>query len=217
MTRRHFERALSIGVIALGLAGAYFLHVYLDLEWKPEALRDYVAALGLYGPVAVVAIMTFRPFLGLPTWLVLLACGMLFGPWLGALYGSIGGLLGGALIFGMARAFGRDAVQSRIGGALRVFDDLLANRGVPWLALYTAVPITPLTPIFASAGVSRMQLWSFCLGIGIGLLPRSGVFTFLGQAAVERSATNIGVAALVILAAIAITWRLRGSFRRPTT
>ena len=72
MTRRHVERALSAGVIALGLAGAYWLHVQSNIEWKPEALRDYVAALGFYGPIAVVAIMTFRPFLGLPTWLVLL-------------------------------------------------------------------------------------------------------------------------------------------------
>jgi uncharacterized membrane protein YdjX (TVP38/TMEM64 family) len=213
VTRRTVERALSVGVIALGLAGAYWLHVYLDLEWKPEALRDYVAALGLLGPVAVVAIMTFRPFLGLPTWLVLLACGMLFGPWLGALYGAIGGLLGGALIFGIARAFGRDAVQARIGGALRVFDDLLASRGVPWLALYSAVPITPLTPIFASAGVSRMGLWPFCAAVGIGLLPRSGVFTFAGQAAIERSATNIAIAAGLIVAAAAVTWLLRRSFR----
>ena len=213
MTRRTLERVLSIAVLALGAAGFYWLHVHLNLEWKPEALRDYVAALGLYGPIVVVAIMAFRPFLLLPTWLVLFACGMLFGPWLGTLYGSIGGLLGGALIFGMARAFGRDAVQARIGGALRVFDDLLARRGWSWLALYTAVPITPLTAVFASAGVSRMSLWSFCAGIGIGLVPRSGVLTFVGEAAVERSVTSIGIAAAAVAAAAAVTWSLRRSLR----
>ena len=215
MTRRHVERGLSVVVLALGAAGFYWLHVRSGLEWKPEALRDYVAALGLYGPLALVAIMAFRPFLALPNWLVLLACGMLFGPWLGALYGTIGGLIGGALVFGIARAFGRDAVQTRIGGALRVFDDLLARRGVPWLALYTAVPISPLTPVFASAGVSRMRLAPFCGAISVGLLPRSGVFTFAGQAFVERSTTNFVVAGLIIAAAIAITWQLRRSFRTP--
>ena len=215
MTRRWVERALSVAALALGAAGFYWLHVYSGLEWKPEALRDYVAALGLFGPVALIAIMAFRPFLALPNWLVLLACGMLFGPWLGALYGTIGGLIGGALIFGIARAFGRDAVQGRIGGALRIFDELLATRGVPWLALYTAVPISPLTPAFASAGVSRMHLGPFCAAIGVGLLPRSSVFTFAGQAAVEPSVANVAVAGLIIVAAIAITWRLRGSFRAP--
>ncbi len=215
MTRRHVERGLSVAALALGAAGFYWLHVYSGLEWKPEALRDYVATLGLYGPLALVAIMAFRPFLALPNWLVLLACGMLFGPWLGALYGTIGGLLGGALIFGIARAFGRDAVQGRIGGALRVFDDLLATRGVPWLALYTAVPISPLTPAYASAGVSRMHVGSFCAAIGIGLVPRSGVFTFAGQAAVEPSLANVAVAGFIIAAALAVTWRLRRSLRAP--
>jgi uncharacterized membrane protein YdjX (TVP38/TMEM64 family) len=60
-----------------------------------------------------------------------------------------------------------------------------------------------------------MRLWPFCAAIGIGLLPRSGVFTFAGQAAVEPSLANVAVAALVIAAAVAITWRLRRSFRAP--
>ena len=92
MSRRHVERGLSLAVLALGAAGAYWLHVRSGLEWKPEALRDYVAALGFYGPLAFVVIMALRPFLALPNWLVLLACGMLFGPWLGALYATIGGI-----------------------------------------------------------------------------------------------------------------------------
>jgi uncharacterized membrane protein YdjX (TVP38/TMEM64 family) len=213
VSRRFVERTLSLAVLALGAVGFYWLHVRSGLEWKPEALRDYVAALGLYGPLACVGIMALRPFLALPSWIVLLACGMLFGPWLGALYGAIGGLIGGALIFGIARAFGRDAVQTRLGGTLRVFDDLLARRGAPWLALYTAVPISLLTPVYASAGVSRMRLAPFCGAIGVGLIPRSGVFTFAGQAWFDPSITNVAVAGLIIVAAIAISWQLRRSLR----
>jgi uncharacterized membrane protein YdjX (TVP38/TMEM64 family) len=96
-----------------------------------------------------------------------------------------------------------------------VFDELLAKRGVPWLALYTAVPISPLTPVYASAGVSRMQLAPFCTAIAVGLLPRSGVFTFFGRALIDPSLANIAVAAVILLAALAITWWLRGSFRAP--
>lgn len=213
MTRRRVERALSLAVAALGAAGFYWLHVRSGLEWKPEVLRDYVAALGVFGPLAIVAIMALRPLLVLPSWLVLFACGMLFGPWLGALYGAIGAFLGGVLIFGIARAFGRDAVQSRIGGALRVFDELLAARGVPWLAFYTAVPISPLTPIYASAGVSRMRLAPFCAAIAAGLLPRTSVFTFAGRAVAEPSLANLLVAGAIIALAIGITWGARGLFR----
>lgn len=214
MTRRQVERSLATGVLLLGAAGFYWLHVQSGLEWNAEALRDYVAALGVYGPLAFIAIMALRPFLLLPNWLVLLACGMLFGPWLGAVYGAVGGLIGGAIIFGVARAFGRDAVQGRIGGALRIFDDLLARRGVPWLALYTAVPISPLTPAYASAGVSRMGIAPFCIAIGIGLLPRAGVYTFAGQAAGDPTGANLAIAAALAAAAAAITWWMRRSLRR---
>ena len=216
MTRKQVQRALSLLVVVLGLGGAYWLHVKSGLEWNPAALRDYVGALGLYGPLALITIMALRPFLFLPNWLVLVASGMLFGPWLGAIYGALGGLIGGALIFGIARAFGRDAVQARIGGALRIFDDLLARRGVPWLALYTAVPISFLTPVYASAGVSRMGLAPFCVAISVGLLPRAGVYTFAGQAFGDPSFRNIGVAAIVILVALGVTWKLRRSFLDPT-
>jgi len=213
MKRKHVERALAASVLALGAAGFYWLHVRSGLEWRPEALRDFVASLGVYGPLAFIAIMALRPFLALPSWIVLFACGMLFGPWLGAIYGAFGGLIGGAIIFGVARAFGRDAVQGRIGGALRIFDDLLARRGTPWLALYTAVPISPLTPVYASAGVSRMGLAPFCFAVGLGLLPRAGVYTFAGQAAGDPSIVNVGVAVAIALAAVAITWRMRSSFK----
>ena len=60
-----------------------------------------------------------------------------------------------------------------------------------------------------------MRLGPFCGAIAIGLIPRSGVFTFAGQAAGDPSIMNIAVAGLIIAAAIAITWRLRLSFRAP--
>jgi uncharacterized membrane protein YdjX (TVP38/TMEM64 family) len=213
VNRKHVERALAAFLLALGAAGFYWLHVRSGLEWRPEALRDYVATLGMWGPLAFIAIMALRPFLVLPSWLVLFACGMLFGPWLGAVYGAFGGLIGGAMIFFVARAFGRDAVQGRIGGALRIFDELLARRGAPWLALYTAVPISPLTPVYASAGVSRMNVVPFCFAIGLGLLPRAGVYTFAGQATSDPSVVNIALAVAIGLGAVAITWRMRRSFK----
>jgi len=73
-----------------------------------------------------------------------------------------------------------------------------------------------LTPVYASAGVSRMGLAPFCVAIGVGLLPRAGVYTFAGQAVSDPSFANLGVAALVILAALGVTWKLRRSFLDPS-
>jgi uncharacterized membrane protein YdjX (TVP38/TMEM64 family) len=213
MGSRTLQRALAVAAIAVGVGGFVWLHFYSGVEWSAESLRDWASRLGAIGPLVLIAIMALRPLLGLPNWLVLLACGMLFGPWLGMVYGAIGGWLGALLFFGVARALGREAVQARLGGALRVFEELLARRGLPWVALYAAVPISPLLPLFLSAGVSRMRLASFALATFLGLWPRAAVYTFGSQALTEPSPRNLAIAALLVAAGVGVTLLARRSFR----
>jgi uncharacterized membrane protein YdjX (TVP38/TMEM64 family) len=213
MGSRTLQRALAVAAIGVGVAGFVWLHFHSGIEWSAESLRDWAAGLGVVGPLVLIGVVALRPFLGLPTWLVLVACGMLFGPWLGMVCGAVGGWLGGLLIFGIARVFGRDAVQARLGGGLRVFEDLLARRGAPWVGLYAAVPISPLLPLFASAGVSRMRLALFSAAIFVGLWPRAAVYTFGSQALAEPTPANLAVAALLVAAGVGVTLLARRSFR----
>jgi uncharacterized membrane protein YdjX (TVP38/TMEM64 family) len=203
VTRRGVQRSLAVVTIAAGIGGFFWLQLGSDIEWRPESLRDAIAGLGIFGPLAMIGIMTFRPFLGLPSWLVMLATGMLFGPALGTVCSAVGGLLGAALIFGIARALGREAVQSYLGvGTLRSFEEFLVLRGAPWLALYTAIPITWLSPVFAGAGLSRMRFGMFCTAVGLGFVPRAGLFAVAGRAAVEPSLRNVSLAVVLGIAAL---------------
>ena len=210
MTRRAVQRSLALLAIAAGIGGLVWLRFESGVEWRPESLRDAIADLGVFGPLAMIGIMTFRPFLGLPSWLVMLANGMLFGPVLGTVCGAVGGTLGAALIFGVARALGREAVQNYLGiGALRSFEEFLVLRGGPWLALYTAIPISWLTPVFAGAGVSRMRFAGFCVATGFGFVPRAALFSFAGRAAVEPSLRNVALAVALGVAALVGTFFAR--------
>jgi uncharacterized membrane protein YdjX (TVP38/TMEM64 family) len=213
MSPRAIQRALSFVGLGLGVAGFVYLHFHSGIEWNVDSLREWAAGLGAFGPLVLIAIMALRPMLGLPNWLVLIACGMLFGPWLGMVYGAMGGWLGGLLFFGIARALGRDAVQARIGGGLRVFEEMLARRGAPWVCLYTAVPISPLLPLFASAGVSRMPLGPYAAAIFVGFWPRAALYTFGSQALTEPTPRNLVAAALLVAAGVAVTLIARRSFR----
>ncbi|MFI5314715.1 MAG: TVP38/TMEM64 family protein [Myxococcota bacterium] len=203
MTRRGVQRSLALLTIAAGVGGFIWLQFASGITWRPESLRDAIADLGAFGPLAMIGIMTFRPFLGLPSWLVMLATGMLFGPVLGTVCGALGGLFGAGLIFGVARALGRESVQSYLGvGALRSFEEFLALRGPPWLALYTAIPVTWLTPVFAGAGLSRMRFGLFCTAVGLGFIPRAGLFAVAGRAAVAPSVRNVSLAVACGIAAL---------------
>jgi uncharacterized membrane protein YdjX (TVP38/TMEM64 family) len=210
VTRRGVQRALAILAIAAGIGGLIWLRFASGVEWRPESLRDAIADLGVLGPLAMIGIMTFRPFLGLPSWLVMLATGMLFGPVLGTVCGAVGGLLGGALVFGIARALGREPVQRYLGiGALRSFEEFLALRGAPWLALYTAIPISWLTPVFAGAGLSRMRFAVFCSATALGFVPRAALFAVAGRAAAEPSLRNVSLAVALGIAALIGTFLAR--------
>jgi uncharacterized membrane protein YdjX (TVP38/TMEM64 family) len=208
---------LALAAVAAGIGGLIWLRFESGVEMRPESLRDAVADLGVFGPLAMIGIVAFRPFLFLPSWIVMLSTGMLFGPVLGTACGSIGGVLGGALIFGIARALGREAVQSYLGvGALRSFEEFLVMRGPPWLALYTAIPISPLTPVFAGAGLSRMPFAMFCVAIALGFVPRAGLFAVAGRAAAEPSLRNVSLAvALGVIALVGTFFARRWLSARP--
>ncbi|HTO05608.1 MAG TPA: VTT domain-containing protein [Myxococcota bacterium] len=203
---RRIQKLLALAAILAGLGGFAYLYFESGIQWKPESLRDHIAGLGVWGPIAMIGIMTFRPFLGLPSWLVMIATGMLFGPVLGTVCGAVGGTLGGALIFGIARALGRESVQSYLGvGALRSLEEFLALRGAPWLALYTAIPVSWLTPVFAVAGLSRMNFGLFLTATGLGFVPRAALFALAGRAAAQPSVRNIGLAVAFGIAALVCT------------
>jgi uncharacterized membrane protein YdjX (TVP38/TMEM64 family) len=210
VTRRGVQRGLALLGLAAGIGALIWFRFGSGVEMNTESLRDAVADLGVFGPLAMIGIVAFRPFLLLPSWLVMLATGMLFGPVLGTACGAVGGVLGGVLIFGIARALGREAVQTYLRvGALRSFEEFLVLRGAPWLALYTAIPFSPLTPVFAGSGLSRMRFALFATAIAMGFVPRAGLFAVAGRAAVEPNLRNVSLAVALGVAALIGTFLAR--------
>lgn len=207
MTRQRTQRLLALVAVLAGLGGMLWFHFATDIEWNEGSIRDAVADLGGFGPLALIGIMTFRPFLFLPSWILMAASGMLFGPVLGSLYSVLGGTLGAALIFGIARAWGRDSVQAYLGvGSMRAFEEFLALRGVPWLALYTAIPFSPLTAVYAGAALSRLRFPKFMAAALIGFVPRAVLLAVAGRAVAEPTPRNITLAVALLLAAIVGTY-----------
>ena len=202
---RRLKQLGALAAIGVGAAGFYWLHLGSNVEWTQEAFQSYVSDLGPLGPAILVGTMAMRPFLGLPSGLILLTAGLLFGTLAGTFYGVLGGTLGAVIALGVARALGREAVQRRIGGSLAAFDDYLTRRGPPWLAAYTAIPVSVLSPVYFTAGVTRMRATPFTLAIAIGFLPRAGLYTFLGNTFREPSSSNLAIASgLMVLALAAI-------------
>jgi uncharacterized membrane protein YdjX (TVP38/TMEM64 family) len=197
--QRTLARGAALGVIAVGLGGAYWLHVESGIEWERDSLRDQLLLFGAIAPLVFVFAVAFRPLLMLPSFVILAAGGILFGTFWGTLWGIAGGTLGAVLAFFVSRALGREAVERRERGRLARIDRYLGARGPIWLAAYCSFPASPLTPAFAGAGLTSMRIAPFTLASAAGLLPRTWIYSLLGDSVWELDWTRIAlVVALMV-------------------
>jgi uncharacterized membrane protein YdjX (TVP38/TMEM64 family) len=190
--------AASTAVLAC-LAVAAFVYSQQGFVLDPRALRSRIEAFGWLAPAAYVVAAALRPFLFLPSWVVMSAGGLLFGIWGGIVWGSVGFSLGAAMAFLIARGLGRDVVATRLRGRATRVDAYVSERGAPWMALYTAVPVSILTPVHLGAGLSGMSLAAFGAAAIGGFVPRTAIYSFVGDAIARGDWDRAGVAMVLIV------------------
>ncbi len=192
---------LFLGVLAGTAAGAFVILRTVPLS--PEAVRQTVQAWGVLAPLAFIALGAVRPFVFLPSILLFVSAGLVFGPWLGTLYAVVGGLLAALLTFGLARGLGRDFVQGRLQGRLPARLQTLqdAEWGAGLIFVLHLVPLVPMTPVSYGAGLSRVPLLSYAAAVLGGLTPRVFAYTFFGDALLDVGSPQF-VAAFAALGAL---------------
>ena len=200
MTR---ERWLGLGVLACLCAVAWFSRTQLGISWDLDGLRALVDGLGVWGPAAFVALVTFRTVLFVPSQLALIAGGICFGTLGGTLYGALGLLASGLLVFVLTRWLGADIVRSRVPASVQRALAAAGSRGGAILVgLGTGYPVGNVTGYHAAAALTPMRLDVFTVAVALGSLGRAWTYAFFGNAILERSnAELLAMAAVVGLAA----------------
>lgn len=198
-----FKQIASVLVLLAAIGVGVWFQRETSVDLDPMDLRHRIEGLGWWAPLAFTAAAALRPFLLLPSFVVMSAGGLLFG-WLGGIvFSTIGFSLGAILDFVLARGLGREAVQKRMRpGRLAALDAFLSDRGAPWLGLYTALPVTLLTPVFAAAGLSGMSLGPFALWVTLGLVPRTALYSYFGDSLTQGSSQIIVSAVVLAIACV---------------
>ena len=197
------RRLLIAGVlVGIVLGVAFWLRRSLGIELDATSLREFVTRMGIFAPVAFVAIATFRLPLALPSALLLTVAGLCFGTLMGAVYGALGISFSSVLTFVTARYTGRDAVMARLPARTKLIVEGVSGRlGAVFLAIGTAYPISPITGLHAAAGVTAMAFGWFYLSVLVGGLVRSGLYTYFGNSLFEGDLQQILVS-LVLLGCV---------------
>ena len=168
------------GVAKLGaaavLAGAvwWWLPSFEEVtSWlDPQRATEILAGAGPAGPVVLMGLVAFAVVVApVPMLPIDIAAGVVYGPWLGTLYVSLGALVGAVASFQIARLVGRQALERVLRGHIsfcQECSDKLLTRVV--LASRLA-PAISFDLISYGAGLTKMSVGRFALATWVGMLP----------------------------------------------
>jgi uncharacterized membrane protein YdjX (TVP38/TMEM64 family) len=160
-------------IFLLVIAGVLILARAFNLnEYFQEArLRQFIDSYGMWGPLIYLLIWTIAPSLLLPGAPIMIAGGLLFGPFWGVVYAALGSSAGSSLAFLVARYLARDWVAVKISRSrLAHLDEKVAQHG--WkIVAFTRVIGMPFFLVNYAFGLTRIQFLPYALASFFGMLP----------------------------------------------
>ena len=169
LSKWHLVHACAwlVALVAVG-AGWWWARAagWTDPETLRQAFEPYRTswtgfplALGVF----IVAELVCFPLL-----VLIVACGLIFGPWLGGLYALSGALASAVLPFLIGRHLGRQKLLRWGGPPAKRMAKILERKGVIAVFLARKIP-APYSVVNMFCGASGVALHEFLLGTALGL------------------------------------------------
>ncbi len=185
------RKILSLGVVIALIAAVIYLR-------EPAAqlvliVAEWVNGLGWIAPVAFTAAFALAVPAFIPAAPFLVSGGILFGPVLGTLYGTLGNLAGGALAFGLARTFAREKVKRALASntGFEVMNRALRSEGARGVSLIRLSPALPAWLINYALGVSQINRKQYWLSAP-AILPVTMLYALAGAGLGDLAAFETG-------------------------
>ena len=179
---------MLIGLSALGIYHKQVWEYLLELTaafQSIETARAYIAGYGVLAPIVSAILMIFQSIIApLPAFLITFANGTLFGFWWGSLLSWSSSMLGAALCFYIARALGIQRITALISKpAVDKANDFFEKYGTYAVLIARLMPFISFDVVSYFAGVTRMRFLGFWIATGIGQMPATLVYSYLGESA----------------------------------
>lgn len=188
---RWIQRILIIVLIGAAF-GCYYLipsvHVGMNKVFHMFATGDFhqveafVKSYGRYAMAISFLLMILQSVAApLPAFLITFANASLFGWWQGAILSWTSAMAGAAVCFWIGRVLGRDAVIKLTSKAgLEQVDRFFDKHGAMSILIARLLPFVSFDIVSYAAGLTSMSFWSFFIATGIGQLPATIVYSYVG-------------------------------------
>ena len=169
-----------------------------------EAIAEYIRSFGIYAILASFLLMVLQSVVApLPAFLITFANAAIFGWWQGALLSWISSMAGAVLCFYIARILGRDVVEKLTSKyAMASVECFFEKYGKHTILICRLLPFVSFDFISYAAGLTPMGFVAFIVATGIGQLPATIVYSYVGG--MLTGGAQMIVTALLILFAITI-------------
>lgn len=189
---------------------AFAILTATDVEAAIAAMVEYLRSFGVWAPLVSAVLMVVQSIAApIPAFLLAFANGMVFGWQWGAVLTWGSAMLGAAVCFWIARSFGRPAVERLAGGSrmLDAADRFFLQFGTSSVLVARLLPVVSFDLISYAAGLTPMSFGRFLLATGLGQLPATLAYSWLGQS-VTGSAQMVFWAFSIVAALFVLGWVL---------
>ena len=167
-------------LILLGLFLVYYNWVFihnLEIEGVVEFIREksYISVILYLGIYAIKPLLLI-----IPTNMVALVGGGLFGPIKGFIFTMIGFTISGTIAFYLARVLGRDFVAGILRKRFNKLENMMQESGFKYLFILRLPPVIPYDPLSYACGLTNISYKDFILASLIGVMPETICYSIIG-------------------------------------
>ena len=160
----------------------FFVDSTILYRFVVEFFVNPVFNLGVLGIFLFIAIMAVQGLLvPLPSEIVLLATGMIWGWFYGGIMGIIGSMAAGLLCYYISRRGGRPLAEKFVGTkAIDIADDFIGKHGMTAIIVTRFIPFIPFDVISYTSGIVDIDIKKYSIGTLIGSIFRAFFYATLG-------------------------------------
>ncbi|CEG58716.1 TVP38/TMEM64 family protein [Legionella fallonii] len=159
--------------------GAWAFHKHY-----PEII-DWINDLGWLAPVLFLILYSLASLMFLPTMILTLAGGAIFGPVMGTLLNLIGATFGAAFSFLITRHLVYDWFTKKRGERLNKLIAGVDEKGWMFVALLRLFPIVPFNIVNYGLGITGIRFRLYIITTFIFLIPAEIIYTYFGYAGID--------------------------------
>jgi uncharacterized membrane protein YdjX (TVP38/TMEM64 family) len=198
---------LALAAAVVTLASRF----HLGTQWKAamQTALAWVDQLGVWGPIAFIALYTVASVFAFPATPLTLGGGAVFGLVRGSCYVLAGATLGATAAFLVGRYAARGWVVKRFSGnpTFAALDRAVAEEGWKIVALTRIAPIFPFALLNYGFGITGVPLGHYVAASAVCMIPGTVLYVYLGslaQAGAQPAAPAFWVARVAGLVAVLV-------------